>query len=178
MARAGGDVRGFTSSIDWSPDGTQLAFSDAVPGLDYVAIYLFNLGTGEKRNLTSPPPEDTGDWDPKFSPDGRTVAFKGVTGFWADDIYVVPTAGGRLRRITAARRGIWGHAWTADGGSLIVSCQREGTIFGLWRLSLTPQAHPEQIVQGGIDAITPATSRRTSQVAWVSQMQDLNIYRT
>jgi dipeptidyl aminopeptidase/acylaminoacyl peptidase len=165
------------SAIDWSPDGAQLAFSERGPGGKEIAIYLFNLRTGEKRKLTSPPREHVGDWDPKFSPDGATVAFKRVTAFWADDLYVVPVAGGSARQVTAERRGIWGHAWTADGRSLIVSCQREGSVFGLWRFPLTPQGRPERIVQGGIDAITPATSRRTGRVAWVSQIQDLNIYR-
>jgi Tol biopolymer transport system component len=166
-----------TSAIDWSPDGALLAFSERTPGGKEIAIYLFNLRTGEKRKLTSPPPEATGDWDPKFSPDGRLVAFKRVTAFWADDLYIAPLAGGAPRQVTAERRGIWGHAWTADGRSLIVSCQREGSIFGLWRFPLTPPGQPERIVQGGTDAITPATCRTTSRVGWVNQLQDLNIYR-
>ncbi|MBV9035331.1 MAG: PD40 domain-containing protein [Acidobacteriaceae bacterium] len=166
-----------SARIDWSPDGTELAFSDVLPESERLAIYLFNLRTGEQRKLTSPPPEDTGDWNPKFSPDGRTIAFKRVSGFWADDIYTVPVAGGEPRRVTWERRGIWGHAWTADGKSLILSWQRGATIFGLWRLPLTPQSHPERIVQGGVDAITPTTCREMTRLAWVNQIQDVNIYR-
>jgi eukaryotic-like serine/threonine-protein kinase len=101
MAKEGGDEKKVvelsnsnpSSSIDWSPDGTQMAFSDASPASDQLSIYLFNLQTGEKRKLTAPPPQVWGDWDPKFSPDGETVAFKRVTEYWADDIYLVPTVG-------------------------------------------------------------------------------------
>jgi eukaryotic-like serine/threonine-protein kinase len=165
------------SRMDWSPDGTYLAFSANVPESELLAIYLFNLRTGKKRQLTSPPTEHAGDAYPKFSPDGRTIAFKRVTGFWADDIYTVAVAGGEPRRVTWERHGIWGHAWTADGKSLIVSCQRGSTIFGLWRFSLTSRSWPERIIQGGIDAITPAMSWKTGRLAWVNQTQDVNIYR-
>jgi serine/threonine protein kinase len=166
-----------SSSIDWSPDGTQIAFGDFIPLLDRMALYLYNLHTGEKRKLTSPPERIWGDWNPKFSPDGRTVAFKRVTGFWADDIYIVPVAGGVVRRLTTDQRGIWGHAWTPDGKGLILSCQRNSTIFGIWRFSILNPSRPERLVQGGGDVITPATSRGAGRMAWVNQLWDLNIYR-
>jgi serine/threonine protein kinase len=166
-----------STRIDWSPDGAELAFSDMLPESERLAIYLFNLRTGQRRKLTSPPPEETGDSNPKFSPDGRTIAFKRISGFWADDIYTVPVAGGEPRRVTWERRGIWGHAWTADGRNLILSWQRGTTLFGLWRVPLTTQSRPERIAQGGADAITPATSLKPTQIAWVNQIQDINIYR-
>ena len=166
-----------SSAIDWSPDGTELAFSDESPGSQRLAIYLFNLRTRKQRKLTSPPAEGWGDWSPMFSPDGQTVVFKRVMGFWADDLYAVSVGGGTPQRVTADGRGIWGHAWTPDGKSLIVSSQRGGTIFGIWRFPLTSKARPERISQGGIDAIMPATGRKTNRVAWVNQLWDLNIYR-
>jgi eukaryotic-like serine/threonine-protein kinase len=166
-----------SSSIDWSPDGTELAFSDALPGTARLGLHLLDLRTGKTRRLTSPPKEFWGDWDPKFSPDGSTIAFKRVTGFWVDDMYLVAQRGGTPRRLTSARRGIWGHAWLPDGKSLIVSCQRTGSIFGIWRFPAVPDAKPERISLGGIDAITPTTSRRANNLAWVSQLWDLNIYR-
>jgi len=169
--------RHLSTRVDWSPNGVQLAFSEFVPQSERLAIYLLNLRTGEKRRLTSPSPEHEGDWNPKFSPDGRIIAFKRVSGFWADDLYTVPVAGGEPRRVTWDRRGIWGHAWTADGKSLIVSCQRGTTIFGLWRFPLAFQSRPERIIQGGVDAITPATCWKTKQLAWVNLTQDMNIYR-
>jgi serine/threonine protein kinase len=166
-----------TSSIDWSPDGGELAFSDASPVPTQLSIYLYDLRSGVKRKLTDPPPLADGDWNPKFSPDGSTVAFKRVIGYWADEIYLVPRSGGTPRRLTDARGGIWGHAWTADGKSLIVSWQRSSTIFGVWRVPLNAPSRAESITQGGIDAITPATSLKTSRMAWVNQLWDLNIYR-
>jgi serine/threonine protein kinase len=166
-----------TSSIDWSPDGGELAFSDASLVPTQLSIYLYSLRSGVKRKLTDPPPLADGDWNPKFSPDGLTVAFKRVIGYWADEIYLVPAAGGSPRRLTDARGGIWGHAWTADGKSLIVSWQRSSTIFGVWRIPLNAPSRAESITQGGIDAITPATGLKTSRMAWVNQLWDLNIYR-
>ncbi len=166
-----------SSGIDWSPDGTELAFSDVLPGASRLALYLLNLRTGKTRRLTSPAVEDWGDWNPKFSPDGLTIAFKRVTGFWLDDLYLVTRRGGAPRRLTATQRGIWGHAWWPDGKSLIVSCQRTGSIFGIWRFPLTPNLPPERISLGGMDAITPTVSRKINRIAWVDQLWDLNIYQ-
>ncbi len=170
-------IADLSSTIDWSPDGTQLAFSDVAPASGSPAIYLFNLKTGEKRKLTSAPPGDWGDWDPKFSPDGQTLAFKRVTGFLVDDIYLVPVAGGAVQRLTADRRGIWGHAWMPDGKSLVLSCQRGGSVFGLWRVPLARQDRWQTMTQGGVDAITPATARKANRMVWVNQEEDTNIYR-
>jgi Tol biopolymer transport system component len=166
-----------SSRLDWSPDGKQLAFSDFLPRTERMALYLCDPKTGEKRRLTSPPADAAGDWNPKFSPDNRTIAFKRASGFWADDMYTVPVSGGEPRRVTWDRRGILGHVWTPDGKSLIVSCQRGATIFGLWRFSLASQSQPEQVVQSGVDAVTPAICWKTGRLAWVDVRQDLNIYR-
>ncbi len=167
-----------SSSVDWSPDGTLLAFSDAAPGtFRPLAIYLYNLQTGEKRKLTSPSHDVWGDWNPKFSPDGKTIAFKRSVGFWVDDLYLVPAAGGDTKQFTANRRAIWGHAWMPDGKSLLLSCQTTGTVFGIWRFPLDAPTRPERVAQGGGDTITPATSRRSGRMAWVNQVWDLNIYR-
>ncbi|HEY7392022.1 MAG TPA: protein kinase, partial [Bryobacteraceae bacterium] len=166
-----------SAAIDWSPDGTELAFTDAAPNVNRRVIYLYNLRTGAKRQLTFPQDGLWGDWDPKFSPNGTTIAFKRVSGFWADDIYLVSTTGSGLRRITFDQRGIWGHAWTADGKSLIVSGQRSGTVFSIWRYAIADPARPERIAQGEIDAITPTAGRHTRRLAWVNQLWDFNIYR-
>ncbi|HEX4770833.1 MAG TPA: protein kinase [Bryobacteraceae bacterium] len=170
-------VRNLAPAIDWSPDGMQLAFSDFISTSGRLGIYLLNLRTGEKRQLTSPVSVAFADWDPKFSPDGRTIAFKRVRGFWDDTIYSIPVLGGDARRILSQGGGIWGHAWSPDGKSLILSCQRGTSIFGLWRFPLDGRSRPERIIQGASDAITPGISRKTGRLVWTDQTEDVNIYR-
>ena len=171
---ASGDL---TSCLDWSPDGTELAFSDEEPGLSRLELYLLNLKTAKKRKLTSPPASVRGDWDPKFSPDGRTIAFKRVSGFWLDDLYTIPLTGGTPKRITTWQRGIWGHAWSSGGKTLVVSSQANGTVFQIIRFPLGNSEQQEHLTLAATDAITPATGRRANRIAWVNQTEDLNIYR-
>ena len=159
-----------TSTIDWSPDGAELAFSNEG------SIHLLDVKTGKKRAVTSPKGV-IGDWDPRFSPDGRTIAFKRVSGTFVDDIYLVPAAGGDPERLTTDRRGIWGHAWARDGRSLIVSSQRGGGLHGIWQIPLDRQVQPRRITEGGLDSITPAMARNANRLVWVSQQEDYNIYR-
>ena len=58
-----------------------------------------------------------------------------------------------------------------------MSSQRTGTVHGIWRYPLNAPTRPEQVAQGGADAITPATGRHGSRIAWVNQLWDLNVYR-
>jgi serine/threonine protein kinase len=166
-----------SSGVDWSPDGNDLAFGDLQPDTTRNAIYVYNVLSGEKRRLTEPPDGIWGDWDPKFSPDGRRLAFKRVTGFWSDDLYVVASAGGSPTRLPSNKRGISGHDWMPDGNSLIASCQRGGTIYALWQWPLKEGGPQQRITYGGLDAITPVVSRKTGRVAWVNKFDDQNVYR-
>jgi serine/threonine protein kinase len=167
-----------SNTIDWSPDGKALLFSDFISDTDRrLAIFLLNLDTGKKRRLTSPVSVEFADWYPKFSPDGRTIGFKRVGGFWDDAMYTTPVSGGEARRVTWQRGGIWGHAWSRDGKSLILSCQRGTSIFGLWRFPLDGRTPPERIIQGAADAIKPSLSWKTGRLTWVNQNEDVNIYR-
>ena len=54
-------------NCDWSPDGTELAFSLGVPG--YSGVAVFDLLSHETRLLIAPGK------DPKWSPDGQYIAF-------------------------------------------------------------------------------------------------------
>ncbi|MCC6856996.1 MAG: serine/threonine-protein kinase [Bryobacterales bacterium] len=166
----------FSTSLDWSPDGSQIVFSDLVPGTEQLAIYAFDVNSRTRRRLTSPPRGDWGDWDPRFSPDGRTLAFKRVRGFWRDAVYLM-AAGGRIRRLVEDSDVIWGHAWMPDGNGLIVSTPLGGSLLRLWRFPLSPGLEPVRITGEGLDAITPASAHRSGRIAWVSRLEDTNIYR-
>ena len=83
------------------------------------------------------------------------LAFKRVSGFWVDDLYLVPAKGDPPRRLTRTGRGIWGHAWMSDGRSLLLSWQRTGTIFGIWRFPVKAYEQPERISVGAITQSRP-----------------------
>src|SRR5262249_9666620 len=64
-----------TCGIDWWPDGRYIAFPDSSsPGM-VSQIVLLSPETGERRTVSFPPPATSGDVLPRFSPDGKELAF-------------------------------------------------------------------------------------------------------
>ena len=88
----------------FSPDGRRIAFSTNRDRQQ--EIYVMDAdGTGVRR-LTRAPGRD--DILPRWSPDGRSIAFTG-TPFpqGQPSVYVVPAAGGAVRRLTAGGDASW-----------------------------------------------------------------------
>lgn len=62
------------SDVDWSPDGSRIAFSAAREDEEPAQIYVLNMaGPGEAVRITD---LSTGATKPKWSPDGKRVAFE------------------------------------------------------------------------------------------------------
>ncbi len=123
--------------LDVAADGrTAVVVRRSVEGNRYRrALWLVPLDDGRPRQLTSGLPADT---HPRFSPDGRHVAFlssrtggtsPGSTGTARAggavrpaaapeppaDVWVVPARGGTVRRVTRSRHGVRGFAWSPEG---------------------------------------------------------------
>jgi hypothetical protein len=83
-----------------SPDGTLIAVATAAPEpSDAMSVNLHDAATGALvRRLAA------AGTDPTFSPDGKQVAYAGFDGW----IYVVPTKGGRSRRLVQGLSPAWG----------------------------------------------------------------------
>ena len=99
---------------------------------------------GVATPLASPPGEEG---QPRFSPDGREVAFVGDYGEGAGDVYVVPVEGGVPRRVTNHPDEEWLSDWTPQGELLFSARRMEG---------LTRQARPYLVSpQGGLPTPLP-----------------------
>ncbi len=97
-------------SLDISPDGKQIVF-DLLGDL-----YLLPIGGGEAKRITSGPA-----WDcqPRFSPDGKQVAFISDRG-GSDNIWLLDLASGKFRAVTQETDWQLGSpAWSPDGNYLV-----------------------------------------------------------
>lgn len=115
----------FGSAVDWSPDGQWLVVSDAESAADRPGLSLLSPHTLERRVLTRPPAGVAGDGLPAFSPDGQWVAFVRILAsrdaLTANQVMVVPTAGGEPRGITTVQGVVGGVDWSADSRSVLYS---------------------------------------------------------
>ncbi len=82
---------------------------------------------------------------PRWSPDDGSIAYLHSLENWADDIYVVPSAGGSVRQVTHDNTLMTGLAWLADGSRLLYSSARGSTVLYL------PTLHLWQISPAGKD---------------------------
>jgi Tol biopolymer transport system component/DNA-binding winged helix-turn-helix (wHTH) protein len=165
--------------LDWSPDGQRLAVDDAPSPGEPLGIFLISVATGERQRLTRVEPPFIGDVDPRFSPDGRRLAFVRIFHRARQELFVVPADGGPPRQLTFDGRQISGHDWTADGKWLVFGSDRDGS-FKLWRLH--PEApHPaETVAFAGIYADYPiqlSIGRAAEALVYSVLPQDLNIWR-
>ena len=107
----------------WSPDGGRLAFGRR--DSRGWRLYVMRADGTRLRSLTTTRPLAD---SPNWSPDGRAIAFAGLpanlpaAGSIAQQIYVVPSTGGRPRQLTsfaAFRGGAGGPAWSPDAKRLL-----------------------------------------------------------
>lgn len=116
-----------------SPDGARLVYAARERAEAPYRLVLAALDGSGRRVLSQPRPGTLGDMDPRFSPDGRTVAFVRAVNEVTRDVYRTTPGGSAPMRLTFDNRKINGLAWTPDGHRLLFTSTRSGT-YALWSL--------------------------------------------
>jgi Tol biopolymer transport system component/DNA-binding winged helix-turn-helix (wHTH) protein len=151
--------------LDWSPDGKTIVFSDRARAEQPTALFLLSLDSMRTQQLTFPTFQ-TGDISPKFSPDGRLVAFvRDTTG--GQSIYVIPAKGGLERPLASDRNPKVGLAWTEDGRDIV---------YGggwLWRLPL--KGGPAELLPFGQDGYQPSV--RGNHIVYTQASEEISIWQ-
>jgi Tol biopolymer transport system component/DNA-binding winged helix-turn-helix (wHTH) protein len=136
--------------LDWSPDGRYFAISDSEGPNQPTGIYLLPStglpGNGSGRRPLSRPGKEENVFDtfPRYSPDGRFVAF---VRWWSDfqsDIFLVEVAGSRISRLTFDQSSISDLDWSTDGQRILFTSVRKGNQ-RLWQIGAgggTPELVP------------------------------------
>src|SRR5438552_3310906 len=105
-----------------SPDGKWVAYSVATPSLqdnrNVSRVWVVEVATGKARALTGGPGSDR---QPRWSPDGKTLAFISTREGGAQ-VWLLPIAGGDARKVSTLADGVSDPVWLPDGsGFLVVS---------------------------------------------------------
>lgn len=106
------------SSLDVAPDGS-LAFVVETPSRqsdgDVHALYRRPSSGGEPKSIT---PRGTSDTHPRFSPDGRRLAFLSDPGAGAQ-LVVADASGGHRKVLTQGAADVEAFDWSPDGRQLV-----------------------------------------------------------
>lgn len=164
------------SFLHWSPNGRSLLVEHKDSPQEPFAIFLLSVETGEKQRLTYPPSGVYGDFDAAYSPDGKTIAFRRVSGWIVVDIYLVPAAGGEARRLPHLKRGIDGFTWSPDSSEIIFSSITSHEDGVLMKVSV-PQGTPERLAGSEHGVSSPAISRQGNRLAYMLSLLDTNVWR-
>ena len=103
-----------------SPDGKWVAYTVSTPSLqdnrNVARVWVVEVATGKSRQLTGGPGSDR---QPRWSPDGKTLAFVSTRDSGAQ-VWVLPIGGGDARRVSHLADGVSDPLWLPDGSGLLV----------------------------------------------------------
>ena len=96
-----------------------LFVSDTAKNLD---IFVMNIDGADEQQLTT---DESSDFDPKFSPDGKKIAFTSLRDGYSQ-IYCMNADGSNIERLTDGIMDVMG-SWSLDGKRIVFTSGRSGT---------------------------------------------------
>jgi Tol biopolymer transport system component len=139
------DYDGMTNLLDWSPDGRYIAFSysrgkvgkNPIPDsrMDIEDIFTIPVDGGLPKRLTQMDKKGFRFTSPRWSPDGKKIAFRSLDGEgWEKGkerepigIYIMNADGGEPRFITQGLNHWW-FCWSPDGKNIISSIKEKESV--------------------------------------------------
>ncbi len=156
----------------WSPDGRSITFAASEPPNGPEGIYSIVLDTLEKKRLVKPASGVLADCLPRYSPNGRHLAFirRSVARF---GIYNMRLPDGAPKLVTEYNNPL-SFCWTADSRELVFSCWDMPGEVPLWRVA-ADGGEPRRVPVRG-ERIGAASISR-NHLAYVNETGQLDIWR-
>lgn len=179
IAGATGGIRGAATrcdgtdmlSFDWAPDGKQLIFGSMSGRYAHHGIRLFEIVSGRWKRLNYQLLASDFDYAPRFSPDGRFIAF--VRNPQVGDLWMMPATGGTPVRLTDEAAEIRGWDWMPNGKDIVFG-RRVDSESRLYQLDV----HGRTLRDLGLDdALSPVVARAAGTLAFVKRHPQFSLFR-
>jgi len=146
--------------VEASRDGQWLAYTLFPEG----TLWRSNITGTERVQLTFPP---TRAFLPRWSPDGKQIAFMGTTGSDHWTTYVIPAQGGVARHLIPGNDETADATWTPDNKSIVFGPWKGGESRGIKVLDLN--THQVSPLPGATEMWSPRTSPNGRYIAALSE---------
>jgi len=179
----GGPVRSLHSVLSWvegldySPDGNSLLFAARNEESGQFGIYLLGLQDLGVEKLALGVEKRAGDFQPRFSPNGSSLAWVGVGLNGHSSIYTAEYPGGLARQVGGELANMQGLAFSADGEHLIYSASPAG-MFNLWQIPIDSgkDAASQWVPTPGGFAWNPSVARGSGDLVFEQVQVDQDIW--
>ncbi|MEO7329604.1 MAG: hypothetical protein ABI193_13575, partial [Minicystis sp.] len=151
---------------DVSPDGRSIVFTVNSKGTTFLEIAdLAQDGSLQRRRDLVPSARFEQAYTPRFSPDGKTVAYSAWSTGGYRDVRLVDVATGTFRELAHDRSLDLNPVWSADGKTLYFASDRTG-IFNIYAYDLDTRAL-HQVTNVKVGAVQPAVSADGKTLVYV-----------
>src|SRR2546425_2859631 len=133
-------------------------------------IWVMNADGTEKRNMTRHDGAKFADLEPRWSPDGRQIAFvsgPGIESFKDRQIWVMNMDGSNARQLTTAPGFARSPAWTSDGKAIVFQATDAGNV-DIYRVNLDGTGLTDLTNHPAVDR-APATSPHGKKIVFTSE---------
>ena len=151
-----------TTGLAWAREGNWLVASDVSAPRDAGALYRIDIRSGQKKRLTSPPPDILGDCDQAFSWSGNRLSFSRwaqyeVSDVWVMDISRDGTLTGTPRSLTRGNQKSVTTAWLPGDREILFQSGFDDAV--LMRVRCCGGDKPRMIGIAGEEGHHPTISR-------------------
>ncbi len=168
-------VSSLVDGLDWSPDGKTLVYAARDEASGEYRLHRLNLADLTVQVLPPFREAQAGDFMPRFSPDGRQLAWMSMDQDGACVVVVGSASGEASDFVTEPLTGVQGLAWASDGRSVVYSAS-PGGYFRLWQTELET-GQVSLIPTGGDFAWHPTVARQSGALAFEQVRMDQDLWR-